>query len=193
MRLIAIFGTLLGWFALLLQFGLMPVASRWQFLAFFTIWSNIAATALLTRAALRPGPQDRRIALAVAVAIGMVGIIYSALLRSLGNPQGWHKLADTSLHDVMPIVFVVFFLLGPNQGLRWRDAGYALILPLAYCVYALVRGGIDGWYAYPFLDAGKLGAAAMARNIALLALAFLAMALLLTGVARFASRLRTAR
>lgn len=193
MRLIAVFGALLGWFALLLQFSLLPVPSLWQFLGYFTIWSNIGATFLLTQAALRPVPQDRRIGLAFAVAIGMVGIIYSAVLRSLWHPQGWQKIADMSLHDVMPIVFVVFFLLGRNQGLRWRDAGYALILPLAYCVYALVRGSIDGWYAYPFLDAGKLGAGALARNIAGLATAFLLMALLVLAIAGGASRLRTAR
>lgn len=193
MRLIAVIGALLGCSALLLQFSLLPVPVLWQFLGFFTIWSNIAATALLARAALRPAPQDRRVVLAVAVAIGMVGIIYSALLRFLWHPHGWQKVADISLHDVMPIVFVVFFLLGPNQGLRWRDAGYALILPLAYCVYALARGSIDGWYAYPFLDAGKLGAVVLARNIAGLAIAFLLMALLIVAIAGPASRLRTLR
>ena len=167
MRLIAVSGALLGWFALLLQFSLLPVLALRLFIGFFTIWSNIAATALLARSALRPGPQDRRVVLAVAVAIGMVGIIYSA--------------------------FVVFFLLGPNQDLRWRDAGHALILPLAYCVYALARGSIDGWYAYPLLDAGKLGAGVLARNIAGLATAFLLMALLVVAVAKPASRLRTLR
>jgi hypothetical protein len=46
-------------------------------------------------------------------------------------------------------------------------------MPLAYFGYALVRGKLEGRYAYPFMDAGHIGWAATATNGALIAAGFL--------------------
>ncbi len=195
---IAVIGAVLGWAALALQLGLLIAIHQgqggtaldaiWRFVGYFTIWANIAVASLLTRAALGAlhyrDPGNSPAELAVATTIAMVGVVYSVLLRNAANPQGWGKVADVALHDVMPVVFVVFFLLRPATTLRWRDSTYALILPAAYCAYALVRGALDGWYAYPFLDAGKLGAGQFALNAVGLGIAFWIMAIALIAVTR---------
>jgi hypothetical protein len=197
-RAVAMVGALVGWAALLLQFGLLMASFRaeggtalggiWRFFGFFTILSNILAAIVLTHAALKPraatGLTDPPVELAVTTAMALVGIVYAVVLRALWEPQGWQKLADVALHDAMPIIVVLFFLLRGHGALRWRDAITALTIPVGYGLYALARGAIDGWYAYPFLDAGKLSAVQMAVNMAGLTLGVLALALLLIAVAK---------
>ncbi|HKB96160.1 MAG TPA: Pr6Pr family membrane protein [Rhizomicrobium sp.] len=68
-------------------------------------------------------------------------------------------------------------------GNRWAPTLYD-ILPLSYCAYAFVRGAIDRWYAYAFLDGAKIGAAQAALNCAGLVAAFALMAILLAGLDR---------
>jgi hypothetical protein len=65
-------------------------------------------------------------------------------------------------------LFAVTWLLGPHDGLRPRDIGWAILLPALYAFYALGRGAIDGWYAYWFLDPSRQGFAQLGQSIALL-------------------------
>jgi len=84
--------------------------------------------------------------------IAMVGIIYHALLAARWHPEGVQWVADLIVHTITPLWFVAYWLARPHGALKWTSAiGFAL-WPLAYCVYALVRGGFDGWYAYWFLN-----------------------------------------
>ena len=46
-------------------------------------------------------------------------------------------------------------------------------IPIAYLVYALVRGAIDGKYPYPFIDVGNLGWLQTALNAGGIALGFI--------------------
>jgi hypothetical protein len=162
----------LGWAALIIQRIVLVALIRsqggtllsgvWRFVGYFTILTNIVAAAVLTHAAVRPenryGLVHPRLELSVAAAIATVGIVYSAALRDLWKPQGWQKIADVALHDVTPIVFVLFFLLRRYDTLRWRDSVYAVVIPLSYVAYALARGAADGGYACHFLDPSKLSA-----------------------------------
>ncbi|MPZ41023.1 MAG: hypothetical protein GEU95_23860 [Rhizobiales bacterium] len=205
-RTLAIAGALLGWAALLLQLVLLidsfqaqggtVLGGVWRFVGYFTILTNILAAVVLTHAGARPGTTsglgDSRIELSVATAMALVGIVYSVLLRALWDPQGWQKVADVTLHDVIPVIVVLFFLLRGHGALHWRDSAFALIFPLSYCAYALVRGAADGWYAYPFLDPSKLSAAQMAANMAGLMLGVWMVAVALIALAKLVGRKREA-
>ena len=46
-----------------------------------------------------------------AAYIAIVGIIYRLLLRQLWNPQGMQWVADVILHDVIPVGYVLYWLL----------------------------------------------------------------------------------
>jgi hypothetical protein len=118
--------------------------------------------------------------------ITIVGIVYSLVLRDLWNPQGLQKLADLLLHDVIPVVYLIFWLrFVPKGVLRWKDALQWLGFPAVYCAYSLVRGALTGWYPYPFIDAAQLGYAAVARNAILLLVAFLKIGLVLVALGQW--------
>jgi hypothetical protein len=197
-RMVAIIGAVAGWAALVLQLVLTLTAMRaagigapqavWRYLGYFTILANLFAALMLSGAAM--GRLRPRREFMAATAMMLVGIVYALLLRESWNPQGPQKLADIALHDLQPVLVGVFWLLRPHGRLGPRDAAAALVLPLVYCLYALARGAVEGWYPYPFLDVAQIGAGAVARNCAGIGVAFLAMALLLLGLDRLLGRYR---
>jgi hypothetical protein len=142
----------LGW-----QAHLITAAGRGlgNFFSFFTIQSNIVGivvfgwggVALLTgRAAV---PDLLRGAAVVYLAI--TGVVYALLLSGLpGQEVAW---VNTVVHQIMPIVFVLDWLIAPPRApLPLRRVWVWLVFPLLYLVYTLARGPLVDWYPYPFLD-----------------------------------------
>jgi len=150
---------LVAWCALALQYVILarnigPGLAAWRFVGFFTILSNIGVAGIATAVALGrdnklTGARARLMGVSVIV---MVGLIYSLLLRHSWHPQGLQKLVDIALHDVTPILFVIFWALMPHGELGWRDMKWALTPPALYLAYSMARGAIDGWYPYYFLN-----------------------------------------
>jgi hypothetical protein len=67
-------------------------------------------------------------------------------------------LADEALHDVMPILFLIYWWFAiPVDVIRWTDLPKWVLYPIGYVVYTLVRGRLAGHYPYPFLDPVALG------------------------------------
>ena len=170
-----------GWCALVLQYVLLIrtagdsslslMEANVRFFSYFTIQTNILASLVLTAFAIKR-PLDEWLVhpfvrSAVAVYIAMVGLTYFTLLRHLWAPQGTQWVVDTTLHYVMPVGYLVFWLACVRKaGLRWYDPLLWLIYPLTYLLLILVRGKISGFYPYPFIDAGTLGYAKVATNAA---------------------------
>jgi hypothetical protein len=189
----AIYRTLLalaGWATLVLQFALARadgnVAGQpmWlnisNFFSYFTILTNLLMACSLTAAQINPrsatGAFFSRSTVQTAIAGYMlvVGCIYNVVLAKLWNPQGVHWLADFSLHTLLPILYLVYWVLFVPKGALWLSAPIAwLLYPLAYLLYSLARGAIMDWYPYPFLDAGELGYAFVTRNSIILLGVFL--------------------
>jgi hypothetical protein len=207
MRIAAAVGALLGWFALVLQLYLMLAQSPARaaamagtvitYFSFFTILTNILVALVFTATVLssrtggaaagwrqflcRPSVQA-----AIAGYIAIVGIVYRLLLRQLWNPQGAQWVADVILHDVIPVGYVLYWLLfAPKNGLRWKDAVAGLIYPGVYLLYVLARGAVSGLYPYPFVDVNVLGYAGVLARAAVLLLVFLGMGLLVVVVGRW--------
>jgi len=169
------------WFSLLLQLVLhiqvtnglgLPLAeSLIRFFSYFTIQTNILAALVLTAFAIKASLDEWLVhpfvRSAVAVYIAMVGITYHTLLRRLWEPKGAQWFADTALHTVMPVCYLLFwFACVRKAGLRWYDPLLWLIYPLFYLGFVLVRGKMSGFYPYPFIDAKTLGYAGVAANTA---------------------------
>src|SRR5258706_4771480 len=190
--LVAAGGALIGWSALALQAMLTLAAIHaqggtwleglWRYAGYFTIIANVFASGVLARALFR-GPAPR-MEFCAMTAMVLVGVVYSLVLRESWKPQGWQKLADVMLHDAMPLIVLLFWLLRPHGGLRWSDVPVTLVLPFGYLGYGLARGGVDGWYAYGFMDVAKSGVGAVAVNCAIIGLAFVLMALLMAALDR---------
>jgi hypothetical protein len=173
-RLFAGSAALLGWLGLGLQLsvvlqarqaaGLGAIGGVVNFLAYFTIWSNLLAAVALSCDALRLRSRlasmlTRPTAMTgIASYVALVGITYHSLLRRLWDPAGTQLLADNLLHSAVPALFLIFWWLfvAPARA-HWRTAlGWALV-PAAYLIFALLRGAIDGFYAYPFIEVTQLG------------------------------------
>jgi hypothetical protein len=174
LRLAVLMVAAVAWFGLGLQLYLMLFA-RWQeqasllgglmtFLSFFTVLSNTLAAAVLTAAGSRHQGGVARwfrqpgVIAGVATSIVLVGVAYSLLLRDLWDPRGWQWLANEILHDVMPVVFLGYWLgWVPKGHVRvWHLPLWALY-PTVYFVLILIRGDSLGVYPYPFIDVLKLG------------------------------------
>ena len=187
-----------AWATLLLQFGLSIQLSlrngqsvwhgAWMYFAFFTILTNLLAAFALAAAASRgsatalasPGAIT-----GIATNIVLVGIAYNLLLRNVWNPQGLQLLADVSLHDITPVLFVGWWWLAASEyPLRYAEifrwAGY----PVAYFAYAMLRGAVSGFYPYPFIDVPTLGIGQVIVNALGILAGFFVIAALLVAIAR---------
>lgn len=161
------------------------------YLGYFTILTNLLVALSLTWPALRPhsavGRCLRRpgVATAVAVSIAMVGLAYHLLLRHIWNPQGLQWLADAILHYATPLLCVVHWWVAvPPARMPWWAPLRWASWPLAYLVYALLRGIWLQTYPYPFIDVGQLGYAKTLLNALVLLIAFLLLATGFVAVAR---------
>lgn len=184
-RIAAAVTAAVAWAALALQLwlivdklGLGP--GLWRFLGFFTILTNIGVAMVATGVAVgSPGIGGPRARLMAAASIVMVGLTYSIALRSIWNPTGLQKLTDFALHDLTPLLFMIVWILAPNGSLGRRDFAWALVPPLLYAAYAMVRGAMDGWYAYWFLDPGQQAPLQLASSVAMMIAGFALIAALL--------------
>ena len=144
----------------------------WTVLGYFTILTNllVAATFLFIAAGRPPSPRWFG---GIVLAIALVGVIYATLLAGLRELTGGSILANFLMHQFTPVAVPLFWLAFAGKGgLRWHDPLLWALYPLAYLGYALARGGVEGLYAYPFIDLAELGRLAVARNAALIAAGF---------------------
>jgi hypothetical protein len=197
--------TLTAWFALFLQLyvlidgtpgnGMTPLEAVGRFFIFFTILSNILVAASLTllllstRSAAGSFFAKPSVITAVALYIFIVGLVYNIILRSVWHPMGLQKLADELLHVAVPALFTFYWLLyAPKTSLQWVHAFRWLIFPAVYLVYAMIRGGIEGFYPYPFLDANTLTFGRVFMNCVGLLLLFIIIGLLFVAISKQMSR-----
>jgi hypothetical protein len=161
-----------GWFALVAQFFLAidnrtaPAGeTAIRYISYFTIEANglatLGFTVLLVARRTVPGRWFSRQSVVTAITTYMVvvGLTYNIILRSLWKPSGLQWVVDELLHSVLPVGCVFYWLLyaSAKKRLPWKAVPSWMLYPLAYCIYTMIRGGMTGWYPYPFLDAGVLG------------------------------------
>jgi hypothetical protein len=146
---------------------------------FFTIDSNLLVT--ITSALVALGVARGHLFTVVWVdalaGIIVTGIVYQVALAGLYELHGLSLFADTVLHKVTPILFVLGWLVaGPRGALSWRTVWWSLLYPLAWLAFTLPRGALTGFYPYPFVDAGALGYGLVALNCVFIGLFFTALA-----------------
>lgn len=195
----------LGWAGLAIQLELLLIA-RWTsgasvvgglvtYFSFFTILSNTLAASVLTFAAGTRNSTGKAyflqpwVSSGIAVSIIVVGVAYSLLLRQLWQPQGLQWLANELLHDVMPVLFALYWwFYVPKGTLRLRHIGLWVLYPVLYFAYILLRGHLLGAYPYPFVDVEKLGYAQVFVNACGIFAGFVLVALVVVGLDRWRGR-----
>jgi hypothetical protein len=162
--------------------GLGALHGILQALAYFTVLTNLLVAIGTSVCLARPSsPSRRRNAwlAALAVYIFVVGLIYTLLLRQLWQPTGAQRLADVLLHDVVPLLYVVWWLTGaPRGGLHFMQPFFWLSWPLSYFALSVLAGEVTGRYLYPFADVATLGWSTVLLNAGMLLVLFLVLGML---------------
>lgn len=188
---------LVAWFGLLLQLALTirlvlsqggTVAGALViYFGYFTVLTNLLVALSLTvpsRWFRSPG-----VASGVAVSIALVGLAYHLLLRHVWSPQGLQWVADVTLHYATPLLCVLhWWSVVPPVRHAWHAPAVWAAWPLAYLIYALLRGHWLQSYPYPFIDVMALGYPQSLLNALGLLVAFLLMGLWFVAVARWRLR-----
>lgn len=192
----------LAWFALGLQLmlalrlttdnGNSALYGLVVYFGFFTILTNLAIAIVCSAGALR-GLRSRLYSPSMVggatTAIVLVGLGYHFLLRSLWAPEGTQWLADAALHYAVPIGAMLHWIAYPHSvrlpvsaPLTW------CVYPVAYFIYALVRGVLMNIYPYPFIDVAVLGYGRVTLNAIGLLVAFVAVGYLVRAIANALAR-----
>ena len=148
---------------------------------YFTVQSNIIVMVTSAILAVRLGRRQTSfwvLRLDGVLCITVTFVVFHVSLASLQDLEGLAKLADFLLHTASPLLCVVGWLVfGPRGHTSWRTVRLSVIFPVAWLIFALVRGPlVGGFYPYPFLDVGDLGYPRVLLNAAMVALFFLALA-----------------
>jgi hypothetical protein len=150
------------------------------FFTFYTILTNIVlvliylSEVLATRhLALFRRPVVRGM---MAACIALVGLYVFAVLRHLSVLTGLFQLADTLLHYVCPLLYLLWWAIGqPHGQLRWRDLPRMLVPTMVYFVLIMARGVWVREYPYPFMSAGPDGYGPVLLNTLYITLALAAL------------------
>ncbi|MBO9546647.1 Pr6Pr family membrane protein [Caulobacter sp.] len=190
-----------------LQYGLMvydetlvsAAVKSVEFFSYFTILSNMLAAAALTAPLVAPlvAPTSRFATWAeqsgprasIATYLAITGVVYHTMLASQWNPQGLRLVADTILHTITPIAYLVDLALRGGHGeARWIAAAKAMAFPALFGVWTLVHGALSGFYPYPFMNVAKRGYPPVVLTMVEMSLAFAAVALIFVFLLRVRTR-----
>ena len=140
-----------------------------DFFTYFTIWSNILVAVIMWMLVVNPrrnGKIFRVLRLVTILMISVTGIIYQGLLAASAKNVGLEVVTNFFEHQLTPIVVVVVWLLvGPRRQIKWADIPLALIVPIAWAIFALVRGAVIHAYPYGFLNVDKYGLGAVILTV----------------------------
>ena len=132
-----------------------------DYFSYFTYLSNIIVAIVLTMLARnvnRHGAVFATLRTDSLIMISVTGIVYYLLLAADANPQGLEIVSNALLHYIIPILTVVVWLfIGPRGLFRLWTVFAALIIPILWVVFVMVRGAIIDAYPYGFLNAQELG------------------------------------
>lgn len=170
--------------------GSLPGA-MWAMAIYFTILTNLAVAVAMGALALGRA-LPRMLILSLVAAIVGVGLVFHIALSHLIDPRGWDAVANQGVHTAAPIMSAVWWLAfapadAPEHAGGWRRLGWVVVWPVLYSIYVLARGAVTGEYPYPFIDLPNIGWAALARNMAVLSVAFLGFGALLHGAVQLRS------
>jgi hypothetical protein len=163
-----------------------------DYFSYFTYLSNIIVAIVLTMLARnlnRHGAVFATLRTDSLVMISVTGIVYYLLLAADANPQGLEIVSNALLHYIIPILTVVVWLfIGPRGLFRLWTVFAALIIPILWVVFVMVRGAIIDAYPYGFLNAQELGLGTALTNIGGVVILGIVLGLIYWAIDRLLSR-----
>jgi hypothetical protein len=151
-----------------------------RFFAFFTIQSNLIGVAALSWLVARgDGQRSGGIELLRTGAAVYLTVTFFVVIFLLSGVDVQLQLVwvDIVLHKIFPVIVVADLILDPPQTrLVAQDIVTLLIYPLVWTLLTVIRGALDGWYPYPFLDPVHGGYAQVALTIVAVLIGFIVIA-----------------
>lgn len=132
-----------------------------EYFAYFTIQTAmINIVVMIAGGIMALGlERDTRLYTAIRASIFsyaiVTGVVYNLLLRDIPNDDGYMAPVwpNEALHVWIPIYIALDWLLTPGRvRIAWTTLWLAVSYPLIWVGVTLLRGGMTGWYPYPFLE-----------------------------------------
>lgn len=177
--------------------GLAGVVGRViDFLSYFTILSNIVVIIVLLalwRGRVGPTPVWRALRMDSLLMITVTGLIFAIVLAPDAHLQGLEYVTNTIEHYITPALTIVTFLVwGPRAWLRLGTVLAALVIPILWVAYALIRGAVIDAYPYGFIDVATHGYGTVLINVLGVLALGIVLGLVFLGVDKLLSRRSTA-
>lgn len=144
-----------------------PLERLFDWLTYFTIWSNVIVAVVVTVLVVRPalfaradrvGWVWRVLRLDTLLMIIVTGLIFNLILAKEESLSGWPLVSNNFVHIITPILTTLVWLIaGPRGLISWSVIGGALVIPVVYVAWALIRGAVINAYPYPFLNVAENG------------------------------------
>jgi len=144
-----------------LEHGLFRPA---EYFAYFSIQGTMICAVVLAVTgvrALQGLPETKLlhlVRLSTTVYVVVISVVYNALLRGgAGDIRDagyhWPVIPNEIIHVWGPIVMLLDWLLVAGfTSVRLRAAFWVVVYPVAWILFSVIRGNVDGWWAYWFLD-----------------------------------------
>ncbi|NDC48251.1 MAG: hypothetical protein EBZ61_04075 [Micrococcales bacterium] len=171
-----------------------------EYFSYFTITSCILSGIVLGVAGfcvLRNKTETKWLTIArltIAASMIIVGVIYNLLLadqapdpRDIG--YDWPVVPNLIMHTYMPIIICLEWILTNTAfKLKLNQALWILIYPLSWLAFSLVRGTLQGWWPYWFINPAE-GIDVVLTWIGVISAFFVVLALVLVPLQRLATKI----
>lgn len=165
-----------------------------NYFSYFTIDSNLIATALLLAGAAMWRNDDTPaldlLRGAAVVYMTVTGVVFTLLLRGtdVDTTIPW---VNTVVHEAGPLFILAdWFVVPPRRRISSAQSLLWLAFPLVWTIYTVIRGAVSGRYPYPFLDPANGGYATVAVYMIVILVFMLLLSLAVAAASR--RRLRSA-
>ena len=197
----------LGFVGIVASFGIFDdiTAFRWDFYVYFTNISNYLCIGIMVAALIQTvkKKEDSFVTTAPLMKfIGMLGIlltflVFNIMLAGNRDPQLNWRIGSLTFHVVLPIMYVAhWFLFYERKKCKWFYPLASVAFPLAYLVFIFIHAAIMKFdtsvllpgtttpliYPYFFVNLETQGVAGVAKWIAILLTAFVAVGFIFLGI-----------
>jgi hypothetical protein len=135
-----------------------------EYFSYFSIQGTMICAVVLAVTGVRAlqGLSETKVLtltrLSTTVYVVVISVVYNALLRGgAGDVRDagyhWPVLPNEIIHVWGPIVmFLDWLLVAGFASIRLRASFWVVVYPIAWLAFSVIRGNVDGWWAYWFLD-----------------------------------------
>lgn len=201
-----------GIIAMLASVGLFDGAFRWDFYIHFTNLSNYLCFAVLLTELISVIKRKEDSYISIVPRLKFVGLlailltffVYNIMLAPTKSLQINFSIFSISLHVLMPILYVVDWVLFYERKATWEYPLLSVVFPILYISFVFVHATCYGFnasimnfagtgphiYPYFFLNIDKIGVSGVVKWVAILAVAFIAVGYIMYGIDKLILKLK---